>query len=139
MKLFKRGFRFFHRRRWLASTLLIFLFDFSTYSAFKRGDGVALFPHQDKVLHALAFAVLFFWGYFTLNADFKPKVRRWSFAIAGWTAFCCALYGGLIELGQKMTTYRDASWGDMAADGVGILLGALLVALLKPYPEVENG
>ena len=34
------------------------------------------------------------------------------------------VYGGLIEILQSLTTYRMAEWGDLWADGVGLLLGA---------------
>ena len=47
-------------------------------------------------------------------------------------AVLCALlaYGGLIELLQSLTPYRSAEWADWLADGLGLLLGKVLVPVL---------
>lgn len=33
------------------------------------------------------------------------------------------LYGGLIEVLQSFTPYRVAEWGDIIADGLGVIIG----------------
>ena len=38
--------------------------------------------------------------------------------------------GGLIELLQSLTPYRSAEWADWLADGLGLLLGKVLVPVL---------
>lgn len=68
----------------------------------------------DKSNHLLAFGVLSLLG------------RR---AFAGhWLALLAALaaYGGVIELLQGMTTYREADWLDLVADTCGVLAGLAL-------------
>ncbi len=58
-----------------------------------------------------------------------------TLAVLGWQAFPSRrgvvlagllLYGGLIEVLQSFTAYRSAEWGDLLADGIGLLLGAAL-------------
>ncbi|XYI31995.1 VanZ-like domain-containing protein [Cupriavidus oxalaticus] len=68
----------------------------------------------DKGNHLLAFGVLALLG------------RR---AFAGhWLALLVALvvYGGVIELLQGMTAYREADWLDLVADTCGVLAGLAL-------------
>lgn len=72
----------------------------------------------DKSNHALAFAVLA-----VLGAWAWPG--RALAVLAGLLA-----YGGLIEVLQSFTAYRFAEWGDLLADGVGLLLGQALVSWL---------
>ena len=73
-------------------------------------------PGSDKLEHALAYLALTLW-YGQLCAD------RGSLA---WRALGLFALGGAIELGQALTPYRTAEWGDLAADAVGVGLGYLL-------------
>ena len=68
----------------------------------------------DKSNHALGFAVLALLG---LPA-FKGRTGA---VLTGLLA-----YGALIEVLQSLTSYRMAEWGDLWADGVGLLLGAAM-------------
>lgn len=68
----------------------------------------------DKSNHLLAFGVLA-----ALGVRAWPG-RAWH-VVAGLIA-----YGGMIEFLQSLTTYRDASWLDLIADGVGIAIGLAL-------------
>lgn len=74
-------------------------------------------PAGDKLLHMLAFATLMgWWG----NLYHRPR-RRLGVAAA------CLLFGLLIELAQWPHNPRDASVWDLAADALGLGLGALLL------------
>ncbi|HET6804374.1 MAG TPA: VanZ family protein [Frateuria sp.] len=74
-------------------------------------------PEGDKLLHILAFAVLMgWWG----NLYHRPR-RRLAVAAA------CLFFGLLIELAQWPHNPRDASVWDLAADALGLALGALLL------------
>jgi LPXTG-motif cell wall-anchored protein len=42
-------------------------------------------------------------------------------------------FGGLIELLQSLTPYRLADWADLWADGLGVLAGFALFALLRRF------
>jgi len=78
---------------------------------------LSLFEHSDKLLHATTFLVLVIW--------FSGQYRRpayWGIAAA------LMLFGGLIEICQLMVSNRSASWGDIGANTVGILVG-LTVAM----------
>jgi VanZ family protein len=68
----------------------------------------------DKAVHALLFAVC--------GALF---VRGWGTLRERWWLLCAALflYGGLTELLQRYVPGRSASWGDVVADGIGVLVG----------------
>ncbi|MDO8838143.1 MAG: VanZ family protein [Parvibaculum sp.] len=80
-------------------------------------------PHADKLVHFLAWALL---------AGFAPPllVRVASRAAAASGLF---LLSGAIELVQAFLPTRSASFGDLAANGLGIAVGTIagvLVAML---------
>ena len=72
----------------------------------------------DKSNHFLAFMVL---GWLGMRA-FPGRTLA---VLTGLLA-----YGGLIEVLQSLTPSRVAEWGDLLADGLGLLLGTGLAALL---------
>lgn len=85
---------------------------------------VDLLPPQsfniwDKAQHAFGFGWLALFG--LLSYPQKP-VR---------VALLLLIHGGAIELAQAATGWRYGEWTDLAADGVGILLGAASWALLR--------
>ncbi len=49
-----------------------------------------------------------------------PTRQRWPWLIG------LLAYGAAIEVLQSFTPNRQAEWGDLLADGLGIALGALL-------------
>lgn len=126
--------------RWLATIMLILVFDIATFFAFSKTGGASLsFPHQDKALHALTFMVLTVLGHLSLNFDFFRRTHKFSFLLFALNAFGWGCYGVLTELGQKMLGYRQASMGDLIADFVGIGLGSLWVIGMKLYPQEGSG
>lgn len=69
----------------------------------------------DKVAHFTAFLILAVW--------FSGQYARrswWKIAVGLVT------FGIIIELCQRMTTYRSAEWLDLFADVVGIAAGLLI-------------
>ncbi len=87
-----------------------------------------LFSHQDKLIHATAYAVMGFlaWRVFTdLN---QPK---WLVAMIS-IAFC-SLYGVSDEFHQSFIDGRDADVWDWLADTVG---ASLMVFVLMKYPNL---
>ncbi|AZG15385.1 VanZ family protein [Cupriavidus pauculus] len=68
----------------------------------------------DKTNHMLAFGVLAALG-----------VRSWPGRVWPVIVWLVA-YGGLIEILQSLTSYRDASWPDLLADSLGIAIGLML-------------
>ncbi|WP_432259958.1 VanZ family protein [Cupriavidus sp. TMH.W2] len=73
----------------------------------------------DKANHMLAFAVLGVLG-------------RRAYAGHGWAVWLGLLaYGGLIELLQGQTGYRDADWLDLLADCIGLAAGMALDWLVR--------
>lgn len=89
---------------------------------------LALTPHPptsidlgwDKLNHACAFASLAFSGWLSWRGG--PR-RRWMLALA-----LLALGAG-IEIVQSQVPGRDAEWGDLAADSVGIIAGLVVATL----------
>jgi VanZ family protein len=78
----------------------------------------------DKLEHALAYVALAFW--------FGSVVVRRDIL---WVGLALLAFGGLIELVQGwMRMGRSADLFDLLADGIGILLGLLLV--LSPLGRV---
>ncbi len=75
----------------------------------------------DKTAHLVGYAGTMACAAFAAGA---------SRARLGWGAFLI-VYGALMELGQAaMAQGREASWGDMAANSAGIVIGAIIAALL---------
>lgn len=75
----------------------------------------------DKSNHALGFAVLAMLGHASWPG------RTWA-VLAGLLA-----YGALIEVLQSLTPDRFAEWGDLLADGVGLLIGKACAVLLMRW------
>lgn len=75
-------------------------------------------PNGDKLNHALAYITLTWW-FGQLQA---PRLRA-------RTGLVLALlgYGVAIELAQSLTGYRSADAADLAANGVGIALGLMVL------------
>jgi len=70
----------------------------------------------DKLSHLVTY--VFLGGWFGLLA----ANRR----VLCWTVVGLMAYGILLELLQGMTTYRYAEWGDVLANGSGILIGVVV-------------
>ena len=79
---------------------------------------------SDKLSHLVTY--FFLSGWFSLLA-----VNRVSL---GWTVIGLVGYGMLIELLQGMTAYRYPEWGDVLANGVGVLAGILFY--FSPLPRL---
>lgn len=74
-------------------------------------------PQGDKLLHVLAFAMLMgWWG----NLYHRARQRL-------GVAAACLVFGLLIECAQWPHDPEDASVWDLAADALGLALGALLL------------
>jgi len=100
---------------WLASgTALVLLVTWLCLRPSAGGD--QWFPHADKFQHAAAFL--------GLGGLLLALFERRHYAVA-----CVALlvFGGAIEVAQYLMPYgRSAEWADLAADGLGIVLAALV-------------
>ncbi|MBT8436085.1 MAG: VanZ family protein [Gammaproteobacteria bacterium] len=79
---------------------------------------------SDKLSHLLTY--FFLSGWFSLLA-----VKRTSL---GWIAVGLVGYGMLIELLQGMTAYRYPEWGDVLANGAGVVAGILFY--FSPLPRL---
>ncbi len=79
---------------------------------------------SDKLSHLVTYFLLA--GWFSLLV-----VNRIAL---GWTVVGLIGYGILIELLQGMTAYRYPEWGDVLANGVGVLTGILLH--FSPLPRL---
>ena len=79
---------------------------------------------SDKLSHVITYLVLA--GWFGLLAANR--------AALGWTIVGLIAFGILIEGLQGMTTYRYAEWGDVVANGTGIVTGILVY--FTPLPRV---
>ena len=86
-----------------------------SYLVFSRPGYNQSIPHIDKMGH--------FGSFFILSAlthlAFRPK---WLYLLLGLIG-----YAGLIEVVQSYLPYRSASWADLAADILGIVVFYLLL------------
>ena len=80
-----------------------------------RHSFIRWFVDVDKWLHGIAFVGLAIW--------FSGQYRRESYWRIG---IGLILFGVLIEVCQRMVTYRSAEWLDIAADAAGIVVGLLI-------------
>ncbi len=78
--------------------------------------GMGSFTFDDKIAHAVAFALLMLW-YAQIYAGRRDRVR---------CASSLAVLGLIIELLQSLVPYRSADGWDLVADCVGVGLGFLL-------------
>lgn len=110
-----------YERRWRiasAALLLFVLFAALAPAIWLWPDKVRMvrwFGDVDKWAHAITFAVLAVW----FAGQYRPR-SYWRIAV-GLLAF-----GGLIEIMQRMLSYRSADWLDVAADAAGIIVGFVI-------------
>ncbi|MBQ0929652.1 VanZ family protein [Ideonella sp. 4Y16] len=95
-------------RALFASALLVILW----LALRPNPGGPDWFDHADKLRHAAAFAALWLVGY-------RAGGRGWRLALG------LLVFGGLIEVLQSLTPDREPSLADVAADAVGLALGAV--------------
>lgn len=123
------------RHRWCASILLVIAVDVCTYMAFSRRQPISLeIDNGDKVMHLMAFTILFINGHLAIHFDLVPKMKRLSKVVltANW-AFWLS-YGVFIELGQHYFAGREASLADLLADVAGLTLGTIIVLAFRIAP-----
>lgn len=95
--------------RWLFATALVIIL----WLALRPNPGGPdWFDHADKLRHATAFAALWLVGW-------RAGGRGWLLGIG------LLVFGGLIEGLQSLTPDREATLADVAADAVGLAVGAL--------------
>jgi VanZ family protein len=70
----------------------------------------------DKVGHLLAYGALMAWW---------SQLRGYHLRLA----LACVLLGGMLEILQSFTDYRQGDWLDLAADSVGVGIGWLTTRL----------
>lgn len=79
-----------------------------------------IFNWWDKAQHAIGYGTLMLTALFAY-----PNTSRIRLAAL------LGLHGCLIEVLQYFSGYRFGDWQDAAADGVGVLMGLVIAALLK--------
>jgi len=126
------------RYRWSASILLILMLDVSTYLAFSHMSPQTGISHEDKILHAFGFLILFIVGYLALCLDVFPRSRFPSWPLMLLNALIWSGYAFFLELGQRYLAYRQFSVDDLIADGVGMLLGLVILMLLRPQRRLAR-
>ena len=83
---------------------------------------------NDKLQHVVAFSTL------ALLLDFSFPTRPAGVAKLG----SLLAYGIALELTQSLTTVRDPSIWDVAADGAGLLLYVTSVPVLRRLPVLKR-
>ena len=85
-------------------------------------------PHGDKLGHVAAYSLLTFWF-----CRLYPQPRTRLLYGAAWIAMGVAL-----EFAQGATGYRSFELADMAANALGVLVGAV-IALILPAKARRRG
>lgn len=111
-----------YANRWqLAGVLLLIAVFASTLVPaiwFRSEFNMRFLVDSDKLAHFLTFLVLAVWF------SGQYAARSWWRIAIGLLAF-----GIIIELCQRMTSYRSAEWFDLLADVVGIATGLAIAAI----------
>ncbi len=90
-------------------------------SSLPSPEGPLLFPHFDKLVHAVEFAIFSFLFHHALKSSF-PNHRlasRLAVVVAG-----SLFYAVTDEIHQMFVPTRQADPADLTADGVGIVMAA---------------
>jgi VanZ family protein len=107
---------------WLAAfgymALIFFLSD-------QKSINMPDYANIDKLLHLLAYMPLAFLFYMALS---KYAIRRFVFILA---FFLASFYGATDEFHQSFVEGRISSFGDLAADSIGALLGCIVASFVK--------
>lgn len=108
--------------RWLLAIAMLALLTLSLMPASIPAPSTG----WDKSNHALGFAALAFLSHWARPA-------RIPVALLGLLG-----YGALIEVLQSLTPDRLAEWSDLWADGVGLVIGAALAAMVQRLVVVRS-
>lgn len=108
--------------RWLLAIAMVALLALSLMPASISAPSTG----WDKSNHALGFAALAFFAHWARPASIPM-------ALLGLLG-----YGALIEGLQSLTPDRLAEWSDLWADGVGLLVGAVLALMVQRLPVVRS-
>lgn len=93
-----------------------------------------LFPHQDKLHHAIAYSIMAVLAWRNL----KPIIKR-PYLLILMSVFFCSFYGLSDEWHQSFIKGRQADIVDWLADTVGALLATLvLYGFLSYYLKNKN-
>ena len=110
-----------YTRRWQAASLMLLLMVLAAtlmpavWFWSDRHSLITWFLNVDKWLHAATFVFLAVW----FAGQFRPAAY-WRVAVG------LILFGVLIEICQRMVTYRSAEVFDIVADAGGIAAGLLI-------------
>ena len=101
-------------------------------SSLPQVPGPELFPHQDKVQHLVAYAVLAALFMHALRRTRPRGAARTLWLVA---TVLTAAYGAIDEWHQSFVPGRDATLGDLLADAAGGALGAALAGKFAATPS----
>ena len=92
-----------------------------------------LFSGEDKLIHALAYALMGFLAWMTFAREQRPLVM-----VFGVSVFFSSLYGLSDEWHQSFVPGRVASLGDWLADTLGATLAAVVLLRLSSRQQATK-
>ena len=92
-----------------------------------------LFSGEDKLIHALAYALMALLTWMTFAREQRPLVM-----VFGVSVLFCSLYGLSDEWHQSFVPGRDASLGDWLADTLGATLAAVVLLRLSSRQQATQ-
>lgn len=102
-------------------------------------DELPTFEGMDKVVHFLMYFVLsliFIWEYRRRGQLFGTDGRE--LRLFTWVLLLSAIWGGLMEYLQSLTSYRGAEQTDLTADVAGALFAFLLYYIVALYRKNDK-
>lgn len=90
--------------------------------------GIELFPHADKIVHAVMMGGLASVVFFDYKRIAAHRKKRFGFRPVMIMALCTALFAAVDEWAQgAMAIGRSSDFYDLLADWAGIILASLIV------------
>jgi len=127
-------FRYWSQPLLIASTIF--------YLSSIPGDEIHIpvFPFSDKLCHALAYGALSFFltRALTRKERLHPGIKNYR-SVFVWAVVFGIFYGISDEFHQSFVPGRSVDAGDLFADGIGSLMGSLIVVPYRKFSlEIEK-
>ena len=105
---------------------------FLIWGSLSPGDTSEMwFPHFDKILHMGAYA-----AFALICAPFWWRSEN-SLGTTFVILVLLCLFSGAMEIGQMMVPQRDASWLDMVANTLGLIMGWKFSNVIKKARKIR--
>ncbi len=94
-----------------------------------------LFPHADKILHIIEYAIF---GFLMIRALYSSAPDKKNIYLRSAAVTLVVLYGFADEIHQYFVPLRGPEFADLIMDGLGAFIGQLFFRSPRHCERVEN-